>query len=190
MKNRVIFYAVIFCGLLVVSLSGGTSKGDAGFYFGAAENLYKGLPPGNGYHPLLVPYLMAGIFWLTGGVNEALSRFPFPCFYLAALALTVENLVGYIGERKAELAGILFVTMILPFMHAKHAYTDLPLAVMALIATIYGVRYWRDADLRALAIAFAALLAGCFIKISGLPILVIFSAVVLVREIWKRYKRY
>lgn len=179
---RYIFYLVIGISLFAMALLS-PAKFDGGLYVSHAKQIYSGEMPVlavSGTKPNLIPSIIA-INYRIFGVNGFSEQIVAPAFYLLALILLVGNLRLKISEENAIIAGFLFLTMILPFYHARNVYTDMPLAVCVMIGGIYLMRFWEEKKHQFLAYSIIAMLLASQIKASGMILMWIYLLVIVIR---------
>ncbi len=156
-----------------------------------AKALYhEGLVPGGGFfhelslsyshlnYPLLVPFLVSGIYASAGEVNDLTGKLIFTFLYIACTLLIYSSLRWRLDRSRSLLLTVLFMTLPATLRWAGAGMSDFPLAVFFSASAFYLCRFLEehrreDMILSALATVFCA-----FVKHEGIASAAICLAVI------------
>jgi len=148
---------------------------------GFPEGFFAGDWAGFPGYPLGIPFVEAFLARAIGFWHGPMIKSIFPLFYLGVIVLAAVLLRAAAGRRAAALGVLLIATTPLLVHHGTVAYMDLPLAFFLLAAATHLVLWekeGRGANLM-IAAAHAGFLAQ--VKNEGLPLLLLVTAVYLLR---------
>lgn len=141
-------------------------------------------------YPLLLPLTEAWLYGWLGHPSQALVKWLFPFFYLAAVGLLFAASARFGARRwQAILAPLLLFLGPLTWLgegSASSGYADFPLGVYYLATVIYALEYGRTGDGAALRLVGVLGAALCWLKEEGVILWVCLLVVTMIAVIRRR----
>ncbi|MBN1864099.1 MAG: glycosyltransferase family 39 protein [Victivallales bacterium] len=157
-----------------------------------AKALYhEGLVPGGGLfhefslsyshlnYPLLVPFLVCGIYASAGEVNEMVGKVIFPFLYVSCTLFIYSSLRWRLDRGKSLLLVVLFMTLPVTLRWAGAGMSDFPLAVFFSASAFYLCKFLEERRREDMILSAMATVFCAFVKHEGIASAAICLAVIV-----------
>ncbi len=134
-------------------------------------------------YPLLLPYLIKGIYSICGGVDEVLGRAIFPFLYLCFMFLIISILSEYVKKIIVLILAAFYLSIPAVIRWWGSGNADILLAVFNFCSVYFIFDYLREkgkGDTAKIIFAFVFAAFAAFTKNEGLPLAVINIVVLIV----------
>ena len=138
-------------------------------------------------YPLLVPFLISGVYASLGQVNPFLGKIIFPFLYFAGLLFIFSSLRWCLSRSASILLTLLFATIPVLIRWTSAGVADVPLAIFYAPSIFYLVRFISEERREYLLLSILATLFCSFIKNEGMAIAAINVVVFSIFHITRRY---
>lgn len=134
-------------------------------------------------YPLLLPYLIKGIYSICGGIDEVIARSIFPFLYLCFLFLIISILSEYVKKMIVMILAAFYFSIPAVIRWWGSGSADMLLAAFNFCSVYFIFDYLRGkgrGDIGKIVIAFVFAAFAAFTKNEGLPLAVINIIVLMV----------
>jgi len=143
---------------------------------------YEGLPPGEGLffqlslsyshlnYPLLVPFLVSGVYASIGHVHDLIGKIIFPFFYIAGTCFIYTSLRWKTARKPALLLTVLFMTIPCLIKWTSAGIADVPLTLFYAASVHYLVKYLAEEKREDLILSILMTVFCAFVKNEGIAI--------------------
>lgn len=148
-------------------------KAKAIYYEGLIEGgLFYQLPLSYSHldYPLLVPYLISGVYASIGGVDDMIGKIVFPFFCLTGIMFLYSSLRWKLERMPALSLTVLFFTMPVFIRWCSAGIADVPLTIFYAASVFYLVKYLAEKQVEDMILSILMTFFCAFVKNEGIAI--------------------